>query len=143
MLILMIRMPGEETIPYHFLFLSLTIVYGFRVWPMVPTIVVILVVTVSTGAIMFLHYLQGFIDEPELVGPVTAYMLVISAMVACAIGAGHPIGILGAVLFYASDSLIAWNRLVSPDQSGPTSRPRLAIITTYHVAQLGFVLSLI
>jgi hypothetical protein len=32
MLVLMVKMPGQETIPYHFLFLALTLVYGFRVW---------------------------------------------------------------------------------------------------------------
>lgn len=66
MLIAMQHNAGEETIPYHFLFLSLTIVYGFRVWPVIPTIVVMVAVTASTGAIMLLHYFQGFIDEPEL-----------------------------------------------------------------------------
>jgi uncharacterized membrane protein YhhN len=76
--------------------------------------------------------------EPELAVPVLAYMLVISAMVACAIGAGNPLAIGGAALFYASDSLIAWNRFVAP-----TRRGRLAIISTYHLAQLGLVLSLI
>src|SRR5262245_41945298 len=40
---------GQETIPYHLLFLALTIVYGFRVWPMVPTAIVIAAVTLSTG----------------------------------------------------------------------------------------------
>lgn len=77
-------------------------------------------------------------DEPELQTPVLAYMLVISAMVACAIGTGNPVAVLGAVLFYASDSLIAWNRFV-----GPTRRGRLAVITTYHLAQGALVLSLL
>ena len=55
---------GEETIPYHLLFLSLTIVYGFRVWPLVPTAVVLLAVTVSTGLIMYNHYQRDLIDGP-------------------------------------------------------------------------------
>jgi alkenylglycerophosphocholine/alkenylglycerophosphoethanolamine hydrolase len=76
--------------------------------------------------------------EPELAGPVMAYMVVISVMVACAIGVGHPLGVLGAGLFYASDSLIAWNRFVRE-----TSHGRLAIITTYHLAQVGLLLSLV
>lgn len=57
---------GEETIPYHLLFLSLTIIYGFRVWPLLPTTAVILAVTVSTGLIMFNHYQRNLIDGPEL-----------------------------------------------------------------------------
>ena len=50
--------------------------------------------------------------EPELERPVVAYMGVISIMVVSAIGVGHPAGVAGAGLFYASDSLIAWNRFV-------------------------------
>ena len=76
--------------------------------------------------------------EPELTGPVIAYMVVISLMVACAIGVGHPSGVVGAGLFYVSDSLIAWNRFI-----GETRRGRLAIIVTYHLAQVGLVLALV
>lgn len=77
-------------------------------------------------------------SEPALAGPVVAYMLVISTMVACAIGAGRPLAVVGAVLFYASDSLIALNRFVRPVPHG-----RLAIMSTYHLAQIALVLSLI
>jgi uncharacterized membrane protein YhhN len=76
--------------------------------------------------------------EPELTGPVLAYMGVISLMVACAIGVGHPAGVAGAGFFYASDSLIAWNRFI-----GETRRGHLAIMVTYHLAQVGLVLSLV
>ena len=63
--------------------------------------------------------------------PVLAYMLVISAMVATAIGAGRFFAVVGAVLFYASDSLIAWDRFVvrppddtdTTDVSGGTATP--------------------
>jgi uncharacterized membrane protein YhhN len=76
--------------------------------------------------------------EPELAGPVVAYMFVISAMVASAIGVGHLAAVVGAGLFYASDALIAWNRFI-----GATRHGRLAIIVTYHLAQVGLVLSLV
>ena len=66
MLITMELEAGQETIPYHFLFLSVTIIYGFRVWPLLPTAAVILLITGSTGLIMVNHYQQGFIDGPEL-----------------------------------------------------------------------------
>jgi signal transduction histidine kinase len=66
MLALMTADPGEETIPYHILFLALTITYGFRVWRLTPTLVVISLVTASTGWIMYAHFLIGAIDEPEL-----------------------------------------------------------------------------
>lgn len=75
--------------------------------------------------------------EPELTGPVLAYMGVISVMVASAIGTGHVAAILGAVSFYASDALIAWNRFLRE-----TRHARLVIMVTYHLAQIGLVLSL-
>jgi uncharacterized membrane protein YhhN len=75
--------------------------------------------------------------EPELAGPVVAYMFVISAMVASAIGVGRFPGVVGAGLFYVSDALIAWNRFRRETRHG-----RLAIIVTYHLAQVGLVLSL-
>jgi uncharacterized membrane protein YhhN len=76
-------------------------------------------------------------DEPELTGPVLAYMAVISAMVASAIGTGRALGVAGAVSFYASDALIAWNRFVRA-----TAHHRLAIMVTYHLAQAGLVVSI-
>lgn len=99
-------------------------------------IVLVALAIAVIGAVVLRAVKAG--DEPELAGPVLAYMLVISAMVACAIGVGNPFAIAGAALFYVSDSLIAWNRFV-----GETRRARLAIISTYHLAQVGLVLSLI
>ena len=76
--------------------------------------------------------------DPSLAGPVVAYMLVIAAMVASAIGVGHPAAVIGAALFCFSDTLIAWNRFV-----GPTTGAPVMIMVTYHLAQIGLVLSLI
>lgn len=66
MLLAMMANPGEETIPYHLLFLCVTIAYGFRVWPLRPTMVVLSAITLATGWVMFSHYRDGAIDEPEL-----------------------------------------------------------------------------
>ena len=57
---------GSETVPYHLLYLVLTLAYGFRVWPLPPTIAVVLIVTASTGLVMYSHYQQGVIDAAEL-----------------------------------------------------------------------------
>jgi uncharacterized membrane protein YhhN len=73
-----------------------------------------------------------------MAAPVGAYMLVISAMVASAVGTGLALAVAGAVLFYVSDALIAWTRFVHDLPHG-----RLAVITTYHVAQALLVLSLV
>jgi signal transduction histidine kinase len=66
MLAAMVAMPGEETLPYHLMFLAITLVYGFRVWPMAPAMLVVTLVTVSTGTVMYTHYLDEQIEAPEL-----------------------------------------------------------------------------
>jgi uncharacterized membrane protein YhhN len=73
-----------------------------------------------------------------LVAPVTAYMAVISAMVACAVGTGDGVAIAGAALFYASDTLIGLTRFVRSTPGAP-----VAIMVTYHVGQALLVLSLV
>lgn len=76
--------------------------------------------------------------EREMTAPVAAYMLVISTMVATAVSTGEPLAIAGALLFYCSDALIAITRFVRDQPWG-----RLAIIATYHVAQVLLVVSLV
>jgi uncharacterized membrane protein YhhN len=75
-------------------------------------------------------------DEPDLAAPVLAYIIVISLMVVCAVGTGQPLAIVGSLLFYSSDALIAWNRFIEEHPQG-----RLAIMVTYHAGQAGLVLS--
>ncbi|MER7246865.1 HAMP domain-containing sensor histidine kinase [Kribbella sp. NPDC000426] len=65
MLALMNVMIEREVIPYHLLFLGLTLVYGFRVWPLRPTLVVTFLVTVSTGWILVVHQLQDGSSRAE------------------------------------------------------------------------------
>ena len=76
--------------------------------------------------------------ERAFAGPVVAYMAVISALVASAIGTTRPTAIVGASLFYASDALIAWNRFVAPVRNA-----RVLIMVTYHLGQIGLVVSLV
>jgi uncharacterized membrane protein YhhN len=76
--------------------------------------------------------------EPEMTAPVVAYLVVIGAMLACALASGNAFAIVGAVLFVTSDSMIAWDRFVSPFAASA-----VAIMVTYHLAQAGFVLSLL
>ncbi|MFP4511483.1 MAG: lysoplasmalogenase [Acidimicrobiales bacterium] len=73
-------------------------------------------------------------QHPELGPPVIAYILVISAMVIAALGTTATAAILGALLFYASDATLAWNRFVEPLRHGP-----LAVMITYHLGQAGLV----
>lgn len=98
-----------------------------------------LVALVAPGAIIGGRILGALAStgQRELLGPVAVYMVAISTMVASALASRRPLAMVGAALFYASDSLIAWNRFVRPLRWAP-----LAIIVTYHLAQAGLVLSL-
>ena len=55
----MIVWPSWETIPFHFVWISLTLLYGFRVWPMRATLVVLGFVVVFTGASIMLDAFEG------------------------------------------------------------------------------------
>jgi signal transduction histidine kinase len=66
MLFSMVLLPGLETVPYHVMFLVVTLVYGFRVWPMRPTAIVVGAITLVTGVIFYVHFREGRIDAPEL-----------------------------------------------------------------------------
>jgi signal transduction histidine kinase len=46
----MVALPSWETIPFHFVWISITIVYGFRVWSDRVTAVILAAVILSTGA---------------------------------------------------------------------------------------------
>jgi uncharacterized membrane protein YhhN len=77
-------------------------------------------------------------NEPALRPPVVAYLFVIGTMLAVAVASGNVIAAIAAVLFVASDSMIAWSKFVAPFAAAP-----VAIMVTYHLAQAGFVLSLL
>jgi len=74
----------------------------------------------------------------ELVGPLIAYMAVIAAMVTCALASGNALAAVGAVLFMASDALIAETRFVGPQPWAP-----VVIMVTYHLGQAALTLSLV
>lgn len=76
--------------------------------------------------------------DARLRGPVVAYMVVITAMACVAAATGDGRALAGAVAFMASDSMIAWNRFVRE-----LPYARLAIMSTYHLAQGLLVLSLL
>jgi len=73
----------------------------------------------------------------ELVLPVAAYVGAISLMVVAAWSTGRPTALAGALAFYASDSLLGWDRFV-----GPVAHRSLLVMATYHVGQALLVLSL-
>src|ERR671934_1256346 len=58
-LVAMARWPSWETIPFHFIWISLTLVYGFRVWEPAPTGVVLGVVIAATGSLILADAFSG------------------------------------------------------------------------------------
>jgi signal transduction histidine kinase len=48
-----------ETIPFHFIWISLTFLYGFRVWRLTPTYVVLSAVVMSTGLLILSDAYRG------------------------------------------------------------------------------------
>ncbi|HET8980712.1 MAG TPA: HAMP domain-containing sensor histidine kinase [Solirubrobacteraceae bacterium] len=55
----MIKWPSWETIPFHFVWISLTIVYGFRVWPQRATLIVLGCVMAATAGSIGLDAFHG------------------------------------------------------------------------------------
>jgi uncharacterized membrane protein YhhN len=102
--------------------------------------VVVGLVVVAIGVLVLARRVLAGVErtDPALLGPVGAYVAVISAMVASAIATVNPLFVIGALLFYASDLMIAWSRFLDPLRRGP-----VAIMVTYHLAQFGFVLGLL
>lgn len=65
-LVAMQLVPTWETVPFHFIWVSITILYGFRVWRTGPTIVVLLAVMAGTGLGIFADYKRGAQPLDEL-----------------------------------------------------------------------------
>jgi signal transduction histidine kinase len=51
--------PSWETIPFHFIWISLTLVYGFRVWSPAPTGIVLGLVIAGTGSLILSDAFSG------------------------------------------------------------------------------------
>ena len=100
-------------------------------WTLVG-LVVVLVAIASVGRKIVTAVAGG--EQREMVGPVIAYLVVISAMVVSAFGTAGLWAIVGASLFYASDATLAWNRFLEQRRFGP-----LAVMVTYHLGQIGLV----
>jgi signal transduction histidine kinase len=67
MLGVMLTHPGDEAAPFHLIFLALAIAYAYRIWPVLPTVLVIVAVTVPGGWLMASHASEGALAKAELV----------------------------------------------------------------------------
>jgi signal transduction histidine kinase len=58
-LVAMVLSPSWETVPFHFIWISLTLVYGFRVWEPAPTALVLGLVILATGSLILSDAFSG------------------------------------------------------------------------------------
>jgi signal transduction histidine kinase len=58
--------PTWETVPFHFIWVSITILYGFRVWRSGPTVAILVAVMTTTGVSIFTDYQRGAQPLDEL-----------------------------------------------------------------------------
>jgi signal transduction histidine kinase len=63
--VLMFTMPGQETIPFHFIYISMALVYGFQPWPLPKTYMVLGLVAATTGAALIWHVKNDVIGWEE------------------------------------------------------------------------------
>ena len=97
-----------------------------------------LIALASVAAFMPPIYRALRTSRPQLVAPVLAYVAVFVVMVASAGGSGSLVALAGALLFFYSDAILAWNRFVKPIPLG-----RIINIVPYHAGEALLVLSLV
>jgi two-component system, OmpR family, sensor kinase len=62
---LMYVLPGAETVPFHLVWIGLSIIYGVITWRLAPMIVVLVVVMITTGYVLVHHAQMGVIGWEE------------------------------------------------------------------------------
>ena len=144
-----LMLPGNFFIPGLVSFLLAHIAYlvGFNVnGPLFNWQSAIFLVGIATTSFWLYSRLAGAMKakkQAEFQLPVLIYVVVISLMVFSALMTGWrdnwqrlPAALVsaGAVLFYASDGMLAWDRFIQP-----LSHARLRVMVTYHLSQLGIL----
>ena len=74
----MVSFPAWETVPFHFIWVSLTLLYGFRVWKGGPTFGILAAVMVSTAAVIALDISRG----TQTIGEITEVPLMAAMFLA-------------------------------------------------------------
>jgi uncharacterized membrane protein YhhN len=112
--------------------------FGTR-WLSLGLAILAIVVVLVSVAIVFPPIERALEHQhPRLVKPVIAYLCVFAFMVTSAGGTGSLLALAGALLFFYSDAILAWNRFVRPLPFG-----RVVNIVPYHVGQALLVVSLV
>lgn len=81
-----------------------------------PATALVSAAVLAIPAVLVLRWLRPSVP-PDFVGPVFAYVAVISTMLVCAFATGSPDRstlVVGALMFYVSDLAVARDRFVSP-----------------------------
>ena len=77
-LVAMRLLPGWQTVPFLAIWVSLTVIYGFRLWRLQPTIWTLAAVTLATGGIIGVQVLKGQQDADYLAEvPLIALMFLV------------------------------------------------------------------
>src|SRR3984957_6674933 len=77
-LIAMRLIPAWQTVPFLVIWVSLTVIYGFRLWRLGSTILTVAVVTLATGGLIGWQVLRGEQDLDYLAEvPLVAMMFVV------------------------------------------------------------------
>ena len=70
--------PAWQTVPFLAIWVSLTVIYGFRLWRLQPTILTWAAVTLATGGIIGVQVLKGQQDADYLAEvPLIALMFLV------------------------------------------------------------------
>ena len=71
-------LPAWQTVPFLAIWVSLTVIYGFRLWRLQPTILTLAAVTLATGGIIAVQVLKGKQDADYLAEvPLVAVMFLV------------------------------------------------------------------
>jgi two-component system OmpR family sensor kinase len=71
-------LPAWQTVPFLIIWVSLTVIYGFRMWRLQPTIMTMAAVTLATGGVIGVQVLQGQEEGQYLVEvPLIAMMFLV------------------------------------------------------------------
>ena len=77
-LVAMRLLPAWQTVPFLAIWVSLTVIYGFRFWRLQPTILTLAAVTLATGGIIGVQVLKGQQDADYLAEvPLIALMFLV------------------------------------------------------------------
>ncbi len=77
-LLAMRLLPGWQTVPFLIIWVSLTAIYGFRLWRLGSTLVTVLTVTIATGGLIGWQVIRGKQDADYLAEvPLLAMMFVV------------------------------------------------------------------